>query len=132
MKYKHIDVFGVVEYQLITKKVSLKRGNLSSVFFFKSQCGRNHVVLINTHIELTILKRCITLTERDTKKKTDHWLSFFHNSKQFIFKTWLVSGKQLKENKGGMGKGDKYTFHIKHIVADKKRGLKIKDKKMKK
>lgn len=35
---------------------------------------------------------------------------------------------ELKENKGGMRKRDKDTFHLKHIVADKKRGLKIKDK----
>lgn len=31
-----------------------------------------------------------------------------------------------------MGKGDKDTFHLKHIVADRKRGFKIKDKNMKK
>lgn len=41
---------------------------------------------------------------------------------------------EQKEDKGGMGKGDKDTFHLKlkHIVADKKRGFKIKDKNMKK
>lgn len=31
-----------------------------------------------------------------------------------------------------MEKGDKDTFHLKHIVADKKRRFKIKDKKMEK